>query len=84
MRKVHIVIKSNQNACLKPYIDINTDLSKKAKECFWKRLSWVDGKTMENKWENIEILNLSQQKEEETIWCQKQMIILQSFSLKIY
>ena len=31
----------------------------------------------ENLWkmlENIEILNLSQQKEEETIWCQNQMI----------
>ena len=34
--------------------------------------------------ENIEILNLSQQKEEETIWCQNQIIILQSFSQKIY
>ena len=30
--------------------------------------------------ENIEILNLSQQKEKETTWCQKQIIILQSFS----
>ena len=33
-------------------------------------------------WENIEILDLSQQKEEETIWCQSQIIILQSFSQK--
>ena len=31
-------------------------------------------------WENIEILNLSQQKEEETIWCQNQIIILQSYT----
>ena len=30
--------------------------------------------------ENIEILNLPQQKEEETIWCQNQIIILPSFS----
>ena len=34
--------------------------------------------------ENIEILNLSQQKEEETISCQNQIIILQSFSQKIH
>ena len=26
LKKVHIVIKFNQNAWLKPYIDINTDL----------------------------------------------------------
>ena len=30
------------------------------------------------------MLNLSQQKEEETIWCKNQIIILQSFSQKIY
>ena len=29
--------------------------------------------------ENIEILNLSQQKEEETVWCQSQIIILEHF-----
>ena len=33
--------------------------------------------------ENIEIFNLLQQKDEET-WCQNQIIILQSFSQKIY
>ena len=32
--------------------------------------------------ENKEILNLSQQKEGETIWCQNQIIILQSFHTK--
>ena len=35
-------------------------------------------------WENIETLNLSKQKEEETIWRQNQIIILQSFSQNIY
>ena len=35
-------------------------------------------------WENIGMLNLSQQKEEKTIWCQNQIIKLQSFSQKIY
>ena len=33
---------------------------------------------------NIEILNLSKQKEEETIWCQNQIIILKKFFLKMY
>ena len=39
-------------------------------------------KTMEM-WENIEMPNLSQQKEEETILTKNQIIILQSFSQKI-
>ena len=33
--------------------------------------------------ENIEILNLSQHKEEENFWSQNQITILQSFSEKI-
>ena len=31
LKKVHRVIRFYQNICLKPYIDINTDLRKKAK-----------------------------------------------------
>ena len=31
LRKFHGLIKFNQNAWLKPYIDMNTDLKKKAK-----------------------------------------------------
>ena len=31
LRKFHRLIKFNQNAWLKPYIDMNTDLKKKAK-----------------------------------------------------
>ena len=40
-------------------------------------------KTMEY-FKKYKVLNLLQQKEEETIWCQNQIIILQSFSQKIY
>ena len=38
------------------------------------------GETMENVRKHREILNLSQQKDEKTICCQKHIIILQSFS----
>ena len=41
-------------------------------------------KTMEDVRKMIYILNFSQQKEEETIWCQNQIIILQSSLQKTY
>ena len=45
LKKVHRVIKFNQNAWLKPYIDMNTDL----KKYFFKLMNNAGfGKTMEN------------------------------------
>ena len=44
----------------------------------------VFGKTMKNMKIHRDITNLSQQKRKETIWCQNQIIILQSFSKNIY
>ena len=73
-------MKFNQNVWVNPYIDINTDLEKKQnmilKIIFFKLMNnAVFGKTMKN----VEILNLSQQKEEGTIWFHNQIFILQVF-----
>ena len=83
----HRIIKCNQNAWLKPYIDMNTGLRKKAKIDFeidfFKMMNKAAFGKLWKMLENIEILNLSQQKEEETISFQNQIIILQSFLQEI-
>ena len=42
LKKVHKVIKFNQNAWLKPYIDMNTNLKKKIKKWFWEGFFKLD------------------------------------------
>ena len=88
LNKIPRVIKFNQKYLFKPYIKLNTELRQKAKDSsekdFFKLMNnAVFGKTMENV-KNIEILNLSQQRGQETILYQNLIIILSIFSQKIY
>ena len=49
-------------------------------------LNLMNNTVLWQKWKmrvNIEIIDLSLKKEEETVWCQNQIIMLQSFSQKI-
>ena len=66
LEKVYRVIKSNQNAWLKPHIDMNTDLKKLfSKNIFFKLINnAVLGKTMKNvrKHRDIELVTTESRK----------------------
>ena len=90
LKKVHRVFKFNQNAWLKPYIDMTTDLRKKAKNDFEKDFlkfmnKAVFGKTIENLRKHRAIkLVTTERRRNYLVSSQNQIIILQSFLQKIY
>ena len=88
LKKFHRVIKFNQNAWLKPYIDVNTDIRKKAKndfeKDFFKLMNYtVFGKTMENVRKRRDIKSVKTERRRNYLVSEPNYV-LQSFSQNIY
>ena len=69
LKKLHRIIEFKEKAWLKSCIDMNTNLRKKGKMLLKKKLSWWIFWKNYGECEETEILNFSQHKEQETVWC---------------
>ena len=86
LKKVYRVITINKKDWLKPYIDMNTELRQKAKnnveKDFFKLMNNAVFGKLRKMWENIEILNLSQQKRQEAIYIRTKLSYYKNFYKK--